>query len=213
MNQPMIERTMESLKKNGFRVYFAENASEARETILRDILPGIGPGVVSYGGSMTLQETHVLDDFRNLAGKDGWEFLDPFEKGVDRAEILERRRQALLSDLFLTGTNAVTADGQLVNLDKIGNRVGAIVWGPRHVILTVGVNKIVKGLDQARERIREHAAPLNAKKLGCKTPCVKTGICMDCSSPDRICNVWTVTEKSWPEGRISIVFIRENLGL
>jgi hypothetical protein len=95
----------------------------------------------------------------------------------------------------------------------IGNRVGGIVCGPRHVILTIGTNKIVDGLDQAMTRVREKAAPLNARRIGAETPCAKTGKCTDCESPARICNVWSITEKSWPPGRISVVLIQGNFGL
>lgn len=213
MNADMIETTVESLKRNNCNVFLADSPLEAREAVLTEILPHITPGLISYGDSMTLRETGLLDAMRAMAGTGGWSFLDTFQPGVPREEILERRRKALLSDLFFTGTNALTTDGQLVNLDMIGNRVGGIVWGPRNVVLTVGTNKIVDGLDGAMKRIREKAGPENAKRHGCRTPCVKTGKCMDCKSPDRICNVWTVTEKSWPAGRISVVLIRGSYGL
>lgn len=210
MSSSLFDRTVDSLKKNHFNVFIADDPGQARQIILDDILPGITPGLVSYGDSMTLQATGVLDDMRH---RDGWEFLDTFEPGVDRAEILERRRRALLADLFFTGTNALTARGQLVNLDMVGNRVGGIVWGPRHVVLTIGTNKIVEDLEQATARIREIAAPLNAERHDIRTPCVKTGKCMDCKSPDRICNTWMITEKCWPAGRISVVLIRGEYGL
>lgn len=200
------------MKKN-LNVFTAEDPALAYQIILDDILPDIQPGLVSFGDSMTLFATGIQDDMRSRAGTDGWSFLNAIEKGVERAEILERRRRALLSDLFFTGTNALTTAGQLVNLNRTGNRVGAIVSGPRHVVLTIGTNKIVEGPDQAVARIREKAAPLNAKRHGSKTPCVKTGKCMDCNSPDRICNVWTITEKSWPAGRIFVVLIQGEYGL
>ncbi|OEU70604.1 MAG: lactate utilization protein B/C [Desulfovibrio sp. S3730MH75] len=213
MTNALIEQTIESLKKNKFNVFIADGTQDAKAIILNDILPSIAPGLVSYGDSMTLHATGILDDMRSRAGSNGWEFLDTFEKGVEREEILERRRQALLADIFFTGTNALTSHGQLVNLDMIGNRVGGIVWGPHHVVLTIGTNKIVEGLDQAMARIREKAAPLNAKRHGSKTPCAKTGECMDCKSPDRICNVWAITEKSCPVGRISVVLLKGDYGL
>ena len=159
---------------------------------------------------MTLMETGVLDAFR---ADPSVNFIDTFEQGVDRSEIIERRRQALLSDLFLTGSNAVTQNGKLVNLDMVGNRVAGIVFGPRHVVITVGVNKIVPDANAAVRRIREVAAPKNALRHDKKTPCAKTGRCMDCKSPDRICNVWTITDKSWPKGRIKVVLINQELGL
>lgn len=213
MDKALVERTLESLRKNRFQAFLADNPGQARKIILEDILPKIGPGLVSFGDSMTLMATGVLDVLRNRAGADGWEFIDTFEPGVERAEILERRRDALRADIFLTGGNALTAKGQLVNLDMVGNRVGGVVWGPRHVILTIGTNKIVEDLDGAMARVREIAAPMNARRHNKRTPCARTGKCMDCDSPDRLCNVWTITEKSWPAGRISVVLIQGDYGL
>ncbi len=136
-----------------------------------------------------------------------------FDKSLPRKEIIERRRQAFLVDLFLTGTNALTEKGQLVNLDMIGNRVGSITFGPKNVITVVGRNKIVPDVQSAMERIKTYVAPLNAMRhTGFKTPRQKTAVCMDCKSPDRICNTWTIIEKSYPKGRIKIILVNQNLG-
>jgi hypothetical protein len=116
-------------------------------------------------------------------------------------------------DLYLTGTNAVTEDGCLVNLDMIGNRVAALTFGPKKVVVFVGRNKIVSDLESAMYRIKDYAAPTNAMRLNCKTPCVKTSECADCKSPGRICNTWTITEKSYPKERVTVVLINEDLGL
>lgn len=205
-----IEQTLAALETNRFTPYLADDLSHAAEIILSEIIPELAPGVVSYGDSMTLMETGVLQTFRH---DPTIQFIDTFEPGVDRATILQRRREALLADLFLTGTNALTMDGKLVNLDMVGNRVAGLVFGPTNVIVTVGTNKIVKNTDDAVKRIREVAAPLNAKRHNTATPCAKTGKCQDCKSPERICNVWTITEKSWPEGRIRVVLINQDLGL
>ncbi|MBC17329.1 MAG: lactate utilization protein [Desulfovibrio sp.] len=205
-----IEQTLAALETNRFLPYLADDTSHAAEIILSEIIPELAPGVVSYGDSMTLMETGVLETFKH---DPAIRFIDTFEPGVDRATILQRRREALLADLFLTGTNALTMDGKLVNLDMVGNRVAGLVFGPTDVIVTVGTNKIVKNTDEAVKRIREQAAPLNAKRHNTATPCAKTGKCQQCKSPERICNVWTITEKSWPEGRIRVVLIDQELGL
>lgn len=210
MTETMIEETVAALVKNGFEVFRAADAEHAGEIILTGIVPECAPEVVSYGDSMTLFATGVLDAFR--ADPD-MRFIDTFEPGVARDEILERRRHALLSDLFLTGSNAVTRDGMLVNLDMVGNRVGGIVYGPRRVVVVAGVNKIVEDRAAAEARIRDHAAPENARRHGCRTPCAKTGRCMDCDSPHRICNVWTITARSWPRGRIKVVLVDGEWGL
>jgi MinD superfamily P-loop ATPase len=101
----------------------------------------------------------------------------------------------------------------LVNLDMMGNRVGALTFGPKHVVIMVGRNKIVSDLDEAMWRIKNYVAPTNAMRLDKKTPGVKTSYCEDCKSPDRICNTWTITEKSYPKGRVKVVLINEDLGL
>jgi hypothetical protein len=115
-------------------------------------------------------------------------------------------------DLFVTGSNAITVDGTLVNLDMIGNRVGALTFGPRNVIVLAGRNKIVTDLDEAMYRIKNYVAPVNAMRLDKKTPCIKTSYCQDCKSPDRICNTWTITEKAFPPKRIKVVLVNEDLG-
>ena len=138
---------------------------------------------------------------------------DDRREGLDAAASLERRRQALLADLFITGANAITEKGQLVNLDMYGNRVAGLTFGPKHVIVMAGRNKIVPDLQAAMNRIKAIAAPANTMRLDKKTPCVKTGVCQECKSPDRICNVWTITEKSFPKGRIKVILIDDELGL
>ena len=119
----------------------------------------------------------------------------------------------MTAELYFTGTNAVTKNGQLVNLDMIGNRVGALTFGPREVVVLMGRNKLVPDLESAMARIKDYAAPANAMRLDMKTPCTKTGRCMDCSSPARICNNWTITEKSFPPKRIKVILIRQDMGL
>lgn len=197
------------LDKNGFDTYVAASAQEARSIVLEKILPDIRPGTVSWGGSLTFAVTGLHDYFRHAGG---YEALDTWDKSLSDEAKLERRRQALLVDCFFTSTNAVTAGGHLVNLDMIGNRNGAITFGPRNVVIFLSRNKVVPDLERAMQRIKDYVAPVNAMRLDMKTPCVKTGYCMDCNSPQRICNVWTVTEKSFPKGRIKIVLINEDMG-
>jgi L-lactate utilization protein LutB len=206
-----LEQCKQALEGNGFDVFLVDSPMQAKDTILHEILPKTAARSVSWGDSMTLHATGVLDVLR---ASPSFSVLVTFDKTLPRQEIIERRRQALLVDLFFTGINAVTESGTIVNLDMIGNRVAAITFGPKHVVITVGRNKIVPNLGHAMERIKNYAAPVNAiRHPGFKTPCMKTSRCMDCKSPDRICNVWTVTEKSFPKGRIKVVLINEDLGL
>lgn len=200
----------ENLEKNHFEVYPAADLTEARRIFLEEILPLTGARRISWGGSMTLTASGICDALR---GRSEIETLDTFDKTLSPEDYQERRRQALLVDLFLTGTNALVQEGHLVNLDMTGNRVAALTFGPRHVVVLVGRNKIVSDLDEAFWRVKNYAAPTNAMRLAKKTPCAKTSFCEDCKSPDRICNTWTITEKSFPKGRIKILLINEDLGL
>ena len=125
---------------------------------------------------------------------------------------MERRRQSLLVDLYVSGTNAITESGNLVNLDMIGNRIAALTFGPKYVLVFIGRNKIVTDVQSAMDRVKQYAAPVNVMRLGKKSPCGKTGRCENCSSPDRICNTWTITEKSFPKNRVKIVLINEDMG-
>lgn len=164
---------------------------------------------VSFGGSLTVVDSGIYSFFKESGD---YEVIDTYDRTIPKDEFIHRRRQALLSDLFITGTNAVTEDGVLVNLDGYGNRVGAIAFGPRYVTLLIGRNKVVTDLDEAVNRIKGFAAPINTIRLGRKTPCAKTLKCEDCNSPDRVCNVWVITEKCFPPKRIKIILINEDCG-
>ncbi|MFH1913055.1 MAG: lactate utilization protein [Pseudomonadota bacterium] len=198
------------LAGNGFDAYLAESAAAAGDVVLSEILPVLAPKTVSWGGSATLVATGLHE---RLTASGDYAVMDPWDKSLSADEKYELRRRALLVDCYFTGTNAVTAEGCLVNLDMYGNRCGAITFGPRNVIVLVGRNKLVPDLERAMNRIKEYSAPVNAMRLDMKTPCAKTGYCMDCDSPQRICNVWTITEKCLPKGRIKVVLINEDLGL
>ena len=205
-----LQSCKEALEKNNFEAFIAPTPAAAGQIVIDQILPQIDVKRVSWGDSLTLQETGILDFFKE---DPAFDLIETFDEHVPRAEIIERRRQALLSDLFFSGTNALVESGVLVNLDMIGNRVGGVVFGPKWVVIMVGRNKIVADLEQAMERIKNLAAPANAIRHAQKTPCVKTAYCMDCSSPARICNVWTIHEKSYPKGRIKVILINQDLGL
>jgi L-lactate utilization protein LutB len=217
MNNPVdnfweikLDDIKKSLEANNFDVFIAQNAAAAKKIVIKEIIPPTGAKSISWGGSMTFIATGLYEALKN---DKKMHVIDTFDKTITREEGWERRRQSLLVDLFITGTNAVTESGMLVNLDMIGNRVGGITFGPKDVIVLVGRNKIVADLEDAMIRIKNFAAPANAMRLGMKTPCAKTSYCEECKSKDRICNNWTITEKSFPKGRIKVVLINENLGL
>jgi len=199
-----------ALESNNFEVYLADNKEDAHKIVLEEIIPQLNPKTLSWGGSMTVIASGL---YHHLKEKSDLEVLDTLDKKIPQREMIERRRQSLLVDLFITGTNAVTEAGQLVNLDMVGNRVGALTFGPKWVIILVGRNKITADLDDAMFRVKNYAAPANSMRLDKKTPCVKTSYCEECKSPDRICNTWTITEKCFPKGRVKVVLIDEDLGL
>jgi L-lactate utilization protein LutB len=199
-----------ALEANNFEVHMADNAESARRIVLEEILPKSGAKSVSWGGSMSVAATGLYAALKERADI---EMIDTLDTQPSLAEKWERRRRALLVDLLITGTNAMTEDGQLVNLDMWGNRVAGITFGPNHVVVVVGRNKIVPSIDEAMFRVKNLAAPANAMRLDKKTPCVKTAFCEECKSPDRICNTWTITEKSYPKGRVKVVLVNQDLGL
>ena len=208
--KPRLKDCKAALEENNFSAFIAETPAAAKGIITDEILPEIKVTSVSWGDSMTLYETGILPYFKE---NPEIRLIETFAENISREKSMERRRKAILTDLFLTGTNAVIESGMLVNLDMIGNRVGGITFGPKFVVIVVGRNKIVSDLGEAMDRIKNYAAPANAIRHGKKTPCVKTSYCMDCKSPDRICNVWTVHEKSHPKGRIKVILINQDLGL
>ncbi|THB72104.1 MAG: lactate utilization protein [Desulfovibrio sp.] len=200
----------EALEKGNFICHIVSDLAEARKLVLETIIPSHQPESASWGGSMTFKESGLVEAIKGLGTI---KVLDTYDTSLPNEQRLEMRRQALLVDMFFTGSNAVTEDGALVNLDMIGNRVGALAFGPKKVVVLAGRNKVVAGLDEAMFRIKEYAAPANAMKLNKKTPCLKTSHCQDCSSEDRICNTWVINEKSWPKARIEVILINQDLGL
>ena len=139
MNKEIIDKTIAALRHNHFEAFFAHNTAEASAIFFRDIFPGLQVETVSWGDSETMKATGVLNE---LQKNPELSVIDSFAPGMSRKQKIYWRRQALLTDLFLTGSNALTQKGQLVNLDMIGNRVGGITFGPKHVVLFIGINKI-----------------------------------------------------------------------
>jgi hypothetical protein len=204
-----LARVAEKLEKNNFEVFCVDTVETAKALTLDTILPGLNVKSVSWGGSMTFVATGL---FHALRDDPRFTVLNTFDKTLGPDDQMTLRRNSLLVDLFITGTNAITCDGQLVNLDMIGNRVCGITFGPRHVIIIAGRNKICRDLNEAMDRVKNYAAPVNAMNLDKRTPCRETGVCQDCSSPDRICNTWTITERCFPRKRVKIILINKDLG-
>lgn len=157
---------------------------------------------------MTLFESGIIEYLRG--GR--YKFLDRYEEGLSRGDITKIYKQTFMADAYFVSTNAVTEKGELYNVDGTGNRVAAIMYGPDKVIVICGVNKIVSDLDGAIERNRKFSAPANAKRVGSKAPCTKTGYCMDCKSMDKICNEFTLIKGQANKDRIHVIFLNEDLG-
>ena len=142
----------------------------------------------------------------------GVEVINPYQPGLSPEESLGLRRKGMTADVMIASSNAITLDGKLVNLDGMGNRVAAMTFGPKKVILVVGMNKVAPDLDSAMARVKHYAGPVNAIRLGHNNPCVENGLCSDCKSPQRICNMWSIIEGHMIKGRIHVKLVGENLG-
>lgn len=204
-NDTFGEKVVKALEKNYFQAYYVANREQAVEKIFSLVTPGATIGI---GGSWTLKELAIPEQ---LAQK-GHEVFNHNTPGLTAEESLALRRKELLCDVFISGTNAITLDGQIVNTDGSGNRVAAMSFGPKKVIVVVGINKIVPDLDAAMERIELFAAPINNKRLDRPNPCTLTGVCMDCQGPSRICNITSILHKKPPTMEFHVVIIGEELG-
>lgn len=204
-NEMKINRTIEALKKNNMNGYYAKNRDEVIELIKGIVKEG---SKVAVGGSETLSELGILEHLRS--GR--YDFLDRYKEGLTREEVTNIFKQSFLADAYLSSCNAITENGELYNVDGNGNRVAAMLYGPDKVIVICGINKIVKDVDEAIKRNREISAPMNAKRLNKKTPCTKVGYCMNCNSPERICNEYTLIKKQRSDERMHVIFLNENLG-
>ncbi len=204
-----LEHVAGQLKERGFDVSIVGSTAQAGELVMQELLPASKAKVVSFGGSMTVLEAGLLDSLKAVKNLN---VLDTFDRTISPDAMIELRRQALLSDLYLCSVNALTADGVLLLLDGIGNRTASVQFGPKKVVLLVGRNKICRSIEDGFARIKQVAAPANCIRLQKKTPCTKTGYCMDCKSPDRICSTWTMMTRCHPQGRIHVVLINEDIG-
>lgn len=197
-------KCVEALRKNGFDAHFLPDRDAVRDRVLAECEPAVSIG---FGGSMSIAEMKVQEA---LSGR-GKRLLD--HGRVPAEEKAATRTAQLTCDLFLTGTNAVTLDGCLVNLDMNGNRTNGMTFGPKKVVVVAGGQKVVADVPDAMRRIKSTAAPRNTKRLKLSTPCAATGFCEDCNSPQRICRVWSIIERKPPNSDITVLVCGEPLGL
>lgn len=211
--EDQIQQLIKKLAANNIAAFYVHDRREAFDLVISMIPQGASVG---YGDSVTLQEIGVVDALE----KGNYTFYNPWKPGNSVEENIRLKKRALTADVFVTGTNALTLDGKIVNVDGHGNRVAALCFGPDKVIIVVGINKIVANLDEALKRIRERAAPLNVKRhpqWDPLPPCGVTGVCSDCSSAWRICNKTVIIERQFDNERyrpvITVVIVGEALGI
>ena len=197
-------KTVEAMKKRHFDAYYCSTAAEAVEKAL-ELIPKTDS--VSWGGVMTVDELGL----KQRLAQEGYTLIDR-DTAKDPAEKQALMHQALSCGTFLMSSNAISADGQLVNLDGNANRVAALCFGPESVLVIAGMNKVMGDLDSAIARARQVAAPANAQRFDIKTPCAVTGSCGDCTSPDCICCQMVITRVCRPAGRIKVILVGQDLG-
>ncbi|MBQ8028830.1 MAG: lactate utilization protein [Clostridia bacterium] len=203
-NNKAKDKVLSNLKKRKFEAYYCETKKEALEMAL-SLIPE--DDVVSWGGSVSAEEIGLID-----AVKKSRKVIDR-DTAKTPEEAFELRRQGLLADSFIMGTNAISEDGQLVNIDGTGNRVAALCFGPKNVIVICGMNKLVKTVEDAYQRAHTVAAPINAQRFeGLGTPCEISGNCADCLSDNCICCSVVVTRACKPAGKIKVILVGESLG-
>lgn len=204
-NDVIGAKLVEALHNNKFSAVYVKNKEEAVKEILNQVPANASVG---FGGSWTLQELGLAAQME----KRGNLLLNHNKPGLSPEEAGEIRKKQLTCDAFIASTNAVTLKGELVNVDGTGNRVAAMIYGPKKVIIVVGINKVVKDYDAAINRIQQIAAPMNNKRLSKPNPCVTTGECMNCQSSTRICNVTTILHKRPSMTDMQIIVVGEELG-
>ncbi|BAF60825.1 MAG: lactate utilization protein [Pelotomaculum sp.] len=199
------KRAVEALNRNEFTAIYCSTRQEASDYIIKEAAEA---QTIGFGGSMSVAGLKVDEVLKGM----GKELLIHGAPGLSPEERLAVRRRQLTSDLFLTGTNALTLSGCLVNIDATGNRVGSMMFGPKKVIVVAGRNKLVSSVDEAIRRIKEYAAPPNARRLDYNTPCAQTGFCSDCRSPQRICRIITILEKRPALTDMRVLVVNEDMG-
>jgi hypothetical protein len=195
----------DALKRNGFDARYVATGSEALETVASFIKPGMQVG---FGGSMTLRAIGAPE----RAAAMGASILDHNAPGLSQERKIEILRAQLSCDLFLSGSNAVTLEGDIVNVDGNGNRVAALSFGPRKTVVVVGANKIVRDLDEALGRLETTASPMNNKRLDRPNPCTRTGTCEDCRGESRICRAYQILRRRPFLSDFTVVVVGEALG-
>ncbi|MBQ2897749.1 MAG: lactate utilization protein [Clostridia bacterium] len=211
-----MQNVANALKNNNMDAFCVETKKDALSLLKNMLIPG---ETVAVGGSVTLDQVGVIELLKN----GDYNFIDRYESGISPEEIQNRFRMGLLADTFISSSNAITKNGCLYNVDGNGNRVAALIYGPKQVIIIAGKNKIVEDLKAAELRIKTIATPKNCKRLGIKSYCSTSGKCLSlnnqghemcdgCNSDSRICCSYVVTASQRVKGRIKVILVNEDLG-
>jgi hypothetical protein len=201
-----MEALLKKLRSNGMDACYFKKSDDAKAYIL-NMIPQTA--TVGIGGSVTVREMGLLD----ALARRKTQYFDHWETGLRKDEVMAVKRKQVASEYFLTSTNALTRDGKLVNIDNTGNRVSAMIFGPKHVIVVAGKNKIVDDVSGAIQRIKKEVVPKNTSRRGDDTPCAKGKPCTDCNSADRLCRVTSIIEKKTKGVEtLTVILVEESLG-
>ena len=199
-----LTTVVENLKKRGYDALYCPDAATAKECALERI----GDATVGIGGSATVRDLGLYNALLERGNIVHWHWP------VEKAEKDAARREAIRAEVYLCSANALLFDGRILNIDGTGNRVAATTFGPKRVVMIIGRNKLVETVDEGIARTRRECCPQNARRQGLKTPCAATGVCADCASPDRMCNIFSIFERM-PKGfdSFTVLLVDESLGL
>ena len=200
-----IEKVVKNFKQHNIQAYYVADKNELLK-LLNNLIPE--KASVGSGDSITLEQLGVFDYLRSSDVV----FYDKHQKDLTSSQKREIYLDNFRADVFISGANAITSNGEIINIDGNGSRVAPMIYGPKKVILVVGTNKITGNEKEGLDRVRQIAGPLDAKRLGKNTPCVKTGKCMDCKSPDRICNDFVMIAGQFDPNRIHVIIVEGNYG-
>ncbi|MEO0124323.1 MAG: lactate utilization protein [candidate division WOR-3 bacterium] len=203
--EKLLLRVVDALKKRDFNAEYFPSIENMNEYILKSIPTDASIGI---GGSMTIRELGIIERLEQRGNK----VIHHWQKGLTEETDKEVRKKEMLADYYLTSANAITKNGDIINIDGIGNRIAAMIYGPDNVYIIAGYNKIVPSIHDGIKRSKEIAAVMNAKRVSAKTPCVNTGICIDCNVKGRICRVISIIQfRPW-QTNITVLLVNENLG-
>lgn len=205
-NSKLGKSVVETLNKNFFEAYFVEDKKSALEKAI-SLIPTTD--IVSWGGSLTLNEIGLLEKLKEL----NYKIIDR-DSATSNEERQKLMRSSLNCDTFLMSSNAITQDGHLFNIDGLGNRLAALCYGPKSILIIAGMNKVVKNLDEAYAKVRNYTAPVNSQRFSdSDVPCLINGKCSDCLNPNSICCQFLSTRICKPSKRIKIILVNEDLGI